>query len=407
MSRTGAFAFLLAFSSSAAFAQTVAQIPDGPNKDLVAEKCTICHEPRRFLNANNNRAAWDNVVHMMINVGAPIEEGDIGKIVDYLVKAVPEQPKTPAMVIAGPNKAIFHEWQAPTPGSRPHDPLAASDGSIWWAGQMASKLGRLDPKTGEMKEFKTRIEGSGPHGIIEDRDHNIWFTANFKGYIGKLDPRTGNFTEYKLPEGTRDPHTPLLAPDGVNIFFTAQGANRVGRLNTKTGEAKVVTMPFPKSEPYGMVFDSHGVPFINEFGANKLARIDPETLEIKEIVLPNPEARPRRIAITSDDRIWYGDYARGYLGVWDPKTGDVKEYASPGGRKSRPYGITSIKDVIYYCESALGPNTIVRFDPKSEKFQTWEIPSGGGVVRNMMANPDGNLVLATSGVNGVALVELQ
>jgi virginiamycin B lyase len=48
----------------------------------------------------------------------------------------------------------------------------------------------------------------------------------------------------------------------------------------------------------------------------------------------------------------------------------------------------------------------VRFDPKTEKFQTWTIPSGGGIVRHMMATPNGNLVLALSGVNRVALVEI-
>jgi len=49
----------------------------------------------------------------------------------------------------------------------------------------------------------------------------------------------------------------------------------------------------------------------------------------------------------------------------------------------------------------------VRFDPKTEKFQTWEIPSGGGVVRNMMPTREGNLALACSGVNRVALVEVK
>jgi streptogramin lyase len=42
----------------------------------------------------------------------------------------------------------FVEWTVPTKGSHPHDPLAAADGSIWYTGQMASTLGRLDPKTG-------------------------------------------------------------------------------------------------------------------------------------------------------------------------------------------------------------------------------------------------------------------
>jgi virginiamycin B lyase len=59
---------------------------------------------------------------------------------------------------------------------------------------------------------------------------------------------------------------------------------------------------------------------------------------------------------------------------------------------------------LWYSESGVSPNTLVRFAPKTEKFQTWEIPSGGGVVRNMMVTKDGNLVLAYSGVDRIALV---
>jgi virginiamycin B lyase len=65
-----------------------------------------------------------------------------------------------------------------------------------------------------------------------------------------------------------------------------------------------------------------------------------------------------------------------------------------------------LKDIIWYCESAVRPNTLVRFDPKTEKFQSWIIPSGGGVVRNMMPTKDGSLVMAESGVNRVALAKL-
>ena len=56
-------------------------------------------------------------------------------------------------------------WQAPTPGSRPHDPLAASDGSLWYTGQLANVLGRVDPKTGAIKEFPLKTAHSGPHGL--------------------------------------------------------------------------------------------------------------------------------------------------------------------------------------------------------------------------------------------------
>jgi len=55
----------------------------------------------------------------------------------------------------------------------------------------------------------------------------------------------------------------------------------------------------------------------------------------------------------------------------------------------------------------VSPNTLVRFDPSSSAFQSWPIPSGGGVVRNMMATRDHGLVLAESGAGKVALVAIR
>ena len=107
-----------------------------------------------------------------------------------------------------------------------------------------------------------------------------------------------------------------------------------------------------------------------------------------------------------DDTIWYSDFARGYLGRLDLSTGQVKEWPSPSGPKSQPYAISWLKDAVWYVESNTKPNALVRFDPKTEKFQSWAIPGGGGVVRNMMVTKDGNLALAESGVNKVALAEV-
>ena len=53
------------------------------------------------------------------------------------------------------------------------------------------------------------------------------------------------------------------------------------------------------------------------------------------------------------------------------------------------------------------PNTIVRFDPQTEKFQTWAIPGGGDIVRNMDVTLDSNVVTANSLVNRVGLVEIK
>ena len=65
------------------------------------------------------------------------------------------------------------------------------------------------------------------------------------------------------------------------------------------------------------------------------------------------------------------------------------------------------KGAIWYCESGIRPNTFVRFDPATEKFQSWLVPSGGIVIRNVMTTRDGNIAIASSGANRVGIVEIK
>src|SRR6266403_1226886 len=292
------------------------ELPDGPGKELVAAQCNSCHPLTSRVGAGYTPAGWRTVMRMMINNGVPIRPDQLATMTAYLAKTFPEKPKPVGVVIPGPVKVSFKEWPVPTPGSRPHDPLATADGALWYTGQKANVLGRLDPKTGEIT---------------------------------------------------------------------------------------LVTPPTPKSRPYGMAVSSKGAVFYVAFGSNRVGSVDPMTMEIREYPLPDAASRPRRITITRDDVVWYTDFSRGYLGRLDPATGQVTEWLSPSGPKSEPYGISAIDDVIWYSESGAAPNTVVRFDPKTAKFQSWAIPGGGNIVRNTSITREGDFVLANSLVNRVTL----
>jgi virginiamycin B lyase len=382
------------------------QLAEGAGKDLVQATCTRCHGLNMITNSfGYTKDGWEDRISTMIVL--PREQ--VNTISGYLAEHYPIKPAPGAVMISGPVNVKITEWMAPTLGSRPHDPLAAADGSIWWTGHFQNRLGRLDPRSGALKEFPIKRPGSAPHGLVEDKAGNIFFTAISGNYIGKMDPKTGEVTEYptaKADPAARGPHTPIFDQKGT-LWFTMQSGH-VGRLIPSTGEMKIVASPTGpgKSYPYGIQVDSKGIPWYVDFRINKLASIDPETMAIKEVTLPSAASRPRRIAITADDTIWYADYALGMIGRYDPKSGAFKEWLSPGGKDSEPYGIASIGNTVWYSESGVRPNTLVRFDPQAEKFQTWTIPSGGGVIRNMMRTSNGNLVLACSGVNKVALVEI-
>jgi virginiamycin B lyase len=302
-------------------------------------------------------------------------------------------------------RVSIREWAVPTKGAHPHDPAVGKNGDLWFTEQMTNKIGRFDPATQTFKEYPLKGENAGPHGLVSDNDGNIWFTANFGGYIGKLDPRTGEVTQYKMPDAKADdPHTPVFDAHGI-LWFTVQGGNMVGRLEPKTGKVELKSSPTENALPYGIAINSKGAPFFCELGTNKLARVDPATMQITEFTLPEA-ARPRRLAIASDDQVYFTDYKSGHLGRLNPATGEVKMWPSPGGAEANPYGITITPDgTVWYSESGVKPNTIIKFDPATESFARANVPSGGGVIRNMAATSDGRIYLACSGVDKIGIVD--
>ena len=56
------------------------------------------------------------------------------------------------------------------------------------------------------------------------------------------------------------------------------------------------------------------------------------------------------------------------------------------------------------------PDALVRFDPATETFQSWAIPSGGihaGIIRHMRATREGNLLIHQSSTNRIILVTVK
>ena len=379
-----------------------APLPEGEGKEQVEAACVACHQTNLIQRSvGYSEEGWRYLSSQMIALEEPLKS----TITKYLATHFPPTNERAPKLVPGSAHVEFQEWTPPTLGQRPRDPLQTADGTIWWAGMYASLMGRLNPATGEMREYKLD-PAARPHSIIDDASGNIWYTGNGNGTVGKLEPATGKITVYPMPDpNARDPHTPLFNRDG-HLWFTLQVSNMLGRLIPDTGEIKLVTMPTERARPYGIKEDSQGALWIAYNGSHKIARIDPATWEIREFATPTPESRIRRLALTSDDVVWYVDSARGYLGRLDPESGAIEEWPSPSGPASHPYAIEVVDDVIWYNESNQRPDALVRFDPKTEQFQSWAIPSGVGIIRHMRKTPDGNLVIHQSSTNTVGLVTI-
>lgn len=378
------------------------ELPEGDGKALVEAACVACHQHNQITgSAGYGVDGWRYLFGQMI----ALPEETAATVARYLARHFPESTARHPTLIEGNTEITFKEWTVPTLGQRPRDPLQLPDGTIWWAGMYASLVGRLDPTSGDMREYRLAPDAR-PHSIINDAAGNIWYTGNGNGTVGRLDPATGEITVYPMPDpNARDPHTPIFARDGT-LWFTLQQSNMLGRLVTSTGEIRLITMPTERARPYGIKQDSKGMLWIAYNGSNKIARVDPVSFEVREFPTPTPESRIRRLALTSDDTVWYVDSSRGFLGRLDPATGAITTWPSPSGRASHPYAIEVIDDIIWYNESGQRPDALVRFDPRSETFQSWAIPSGVGIIRHMRATPDGNLVIHQSSTNTVGLVTI-
>ncbi len=378
--------------------QTVASaLPQGEGESLVREHCSSCHRPEILERAQgyNTTSEWRELMATMVTLDEP--RADL--IARYLAKHFQSKPELYPTLVPGPVNIEIEEWLVPTLGQRSRDPVEGLDGSIWWTGMWASLVGRLDPLTGDVREYPLP-PSARPHSIVPDNEGFIWYLGNSNGTVGKLNPLTGDIREYDT--GLADPHTGVFHPNGY-FYFTAQRAGAVARLDPASGEVLTVnTCP----RPYGIKVGPDGYLYVAFNGENAIGQVDPETLEVNYFAIPHEDSRIRRLDIASDGTIWYVNSSRGKIGHLDPKTGAVREWDSPSGPKSHPYAIAVIDDVVWYNESGQRPDALVRFDPETEAFQSWAIPSGIGIIRHVWVTRDKDLLIHQSSSNRIGRVKV-
>lgn len=382
-----------------------AGLPEGNGKELAATICTGCHATDQITRSSGYTPEhWKELISTMIDLSGdpPTREA----ITQYLAEKLPPNTLRAPKIVPGPVQIEFKEWQTPSLGQRTRDPVEGPDGTIWWAGQFGNLIGRLNPATGEMKEYPLPPNAK-PHTITLDAQGTPWYSGNMNATVGKVDPATGKATEYKMPDPkAKDPHTIVFDPKGI-LWFTLQNSNMVGRLDPATGDIKLVSAPVANAKPYGIKIDADGMLWVSCNGAPCLLKLYPATMTLTEVKLTLPGTTVRRLDIAEDGMIWYVNSGQGRLGRYNPKTGESKEWMSPSGQKSHPYAIVVVNGIVWYNESGMRPDALVRFDPQSKTFQSWAVPSGNvyaGIIRHMRATRDGNLLTHQTSTNRIIMV---
>ncbi|HYC47991.1 MAG TPA: hypothetical protein VED01_21165 [Burkholderiales bacterium] len=404
-----AAAFAIAPLTAGAQAQKPPSLPEGKGKPLVEGMCAGCHALQLISNSSGyTREHWTELVNAMVDLSGSRAQRD--EVIDYLATNFPPTyNKRPAKPVPGKFQVTFKEYVTPQRGVRTRDPILASDGSIWYVGQYGNVIGRLDPRTGQAKEFPLP-ENAMPHTVQLDPKGRPWFSGNKNATMGWVDPATGKATVFKMtdPEA-KDPHTIAFDKRGI-AYFTFQASNMVGRLDPDTGDIKVVKVASERSQPYDIKFDRDGMLWVSCNARPCLLKVHPDTLAVTEVKLPTPKTTVRRFDFAPDGTIWFVNSGAGRLGRLNPKTGEIKEWDSPSGPRSHPYAISVLDNAVWYNESGVRPDMLVRFDIATETFQSWPIKSGNiyaGIVRKSTVTPQGTLLIHQTATNRIIEVTPQ
>ncbi len=370
-------------------------------KETTEALCSSCHSFSTVERSHGfNNSQWHRLIGGMVDFTG--QQQLQSEIADYLSKRIPIKADS-SVVVKGPLSLHATVLPVVTKGQRPRDPIYDHNGNIWWVGQRSNQMGRMNARTGEVKEYMLP-EGTYAHSVSIDANGNPWFLGNKNGTIGWLDQSTDQITAIKLPrDDARDPHTGVFDSDG-RLWFTMQHSNLVGRYDPSDESFQIVEMPREQSRPYGIKLDGLGNAYVSCNGSNCLVKFD-ESLTPTLIEIPHKDSHSRRLAIAPDGRVFYVNSGRGRLGVYDPKDGSIKEWATPSGEKSHPYAIEYADNAIWFNESRVRPETLVRFDLQDESMQSWAIQSKGlraGIIRHMRRSPNG--IIAHQGANNT-LVE--
>jgi virginiamycin B lyase len=377
--------------------------PPGPGQSYVKEVCMGCHGPDLFGSRHMNAAQWNAFIEVMLNNGAiprgfssPQEREDLAQYLGKnfgpesrkrtvrFDKEVPLDESTLA-------KAMYIEYYLkpnddPKIKRRGQDPHFDQQGNVWVTDRnRPNRLTKVDPRTGEWKEWLMPHPEGETHGLTIDRDGIVWVP----GRIGKrtdkdglqlvaFDPKTEKFEQFPIdPEGKikerLQSHTPVVDPQG-NDGVTMIGGDRFYKWDRQTRKVTMFMTPTRPSSPYGIDIDSQGNIWMALFrGDVRVGKYDPKADKFTEYRTLTQPGRMRRASVDMEDRVWFGIYDRGILGYVDPKSGQVTEYKIPVNI-SRPYDPQAdYEGNVWVGDDGQGGTTI-RFNTKTREFSYYPTP---------------------------------
>ena len=103
--------------------------------------------------------------------------------------------------------------------------------NVWFTNYDGHQIGKLDAKTGTIKEYQPPTRFAAPYGLVVDKQGYVWFSDLMGDNITRFDPKTEQFVEYPLP--TRDAGPKFMDVDARGrVWFTEVMGSKIGMIET-------------------------------------------------------------------------------------------------------------------------------------------------------------------------------
>jgi streptogramin lyase len=330
--------------------------------------------------------------------------------------------KTLARPTGRATRVIYTEYDLPRETISPHDVIVDAEGIAWYSSFGEQNLGRLDPKTGEVKEFPVEMTKPGfPTGFLglrSDREGNLWLGNMYQALIVKFDRKTQKFTTWKLPpeQNIDAAQVNMVSPQSSHVdgkvWTQNNGFAGVHRLDLATGKIETWE-PFknaPKGEPhniYDVIPDSRNNAWFTDFRQRHIGRIDASTGEVKLFEMPATVAvtAPRRGQMDAQDRLWFAQYRGDKIGMLDTKTGEFKDW-QVGPRWSAPYDVAFDKNQEAWTGSMID-DQVTRLDTRTGAMVQYLLPRPTNIRRVHVDNSTTPVTFWVGSNHGASIVKLE
>lgn len=299
---------------------------------------------------------------------------------------------------AAANAAQVQYFTLPA-GAGPHDVAVAADGIVWYTGQRAGNLGRLDPKTGKVEVIPLG-KGSAPHGVIVGPDGAAWVTDSGLNANVRVDPKTKEVKVFDLPAEFANANLNTATFDKKGIYWFTGQSGVYGRVNPSTGKTDAWKAPKGRG-PYGITTTPSGDVWYVSLAGDHLAKVDTVTGEASIVDPPRAGVGPRRVWSDSKGMLWVSLWHSGEVGRYDPAAKSWKTWPINNAKFGAYSVYVDDKDKVWLTD--FSANAIVRFDPATEKFQGFPSDRKGASVRQMLGRP-GEAWGAESGTDRLVVV---